>query len=57
VPQCSLRFDNRTITAIDAAKGTVPSIIRRLAALRWPGMTMSFAATAEQLKDLKVEIT
>ena len=43
-----------TITAIDAAKGTVTLNHKEIAALRWPGMTMSFAATAEQLKDLKV---
>lgn len=43
-----------TITAIDAAKGSVTLDHKEIAALKWPGMTMSFAATAEQLGNLKV---
>ncbi|MFX8180052.1 copper-binding protein, partial [Acinetobacter baumannii] len=43
-----------TITAIDAAKGTVTLDHHEIAALKWPAMTMSFSAKPEQLADLKI---
>lgn len=43
-----------TITAIDAAKGTVTLDHHEIAALKWPAMTMSFSAKPEQLVDLKI---
>lgn len=43
-----------TITAIDAAKGTVTLDHHEIATLKWPAMTMSFSAKPEQLADLKI---
>ena len=43
-----------TIKAIDAGKGIVTLAHGPVPTLKWPPMTMGFAATPEQLKGLKV---
>lgn len=43
-----------TIKAIDAGKGIVTLAHGPVPSLKWPPMTMGFAATPEQLKGLKV---
>lgn len=43
-----------TVTAIDLDKGSVTFDHTEISALKWPPMTMSFAATPELLKGIKV---
>jgi Cu(I)/Ag(I) efflux system protein CusF len=43
-----------TVTAIDAAKGTVTLDHGAMSGLGWPAMTMGFAAKPEQLAGIKV---
>jgi Cu(I)/Ag(I) efflux system periplasmic protein CusF len=43
-----------TVTAIDAAKGTITLDHGEVAELQWPAMKMGFAAKPEVLKDVKV---
>jgi Cu(I)/Ag(I) efflux system protein CusF len=43
-----------TVTAIDSAKGQVTLDHGAIAELKWPPMTMGFAAKPELLKDVKV---
>lgn len=43
-----------TVTAIDAAKGTITLDHGAMSELGWPAMTMAFSAKPEQLTDIKV---
>lgn len=43
-----------TVTAIDAAKGTITLDHGALSGLGWPAMTMGFSAKPEQLSGIKV---
>jgi len=43
-----------TVTAIDAAKGTITLDHGAMSGLGWPAMTMGFSAKPEQLSGIKV---
>ncbi|BAN49189.1 copper-binding protein [Metapseudomonas resinovorans] len=44
-----------TVKAVDLAKGTVTISHGAVPSLKWPAMTMAFAASQEQLESVEVE--